>query len=163
MEWRLQQCKKPGFVAAMVEELFRRGVLVCRVHVAGDFFSPLYTAKWIEIVSKSPNVKFFAYTRVWRIEKLEPYLRTLAAFDNMRLWYSVDCDTGQPAFVPERVRVAHMQTSAEEAVSGDLVFQIQGLRRLDLPLAVPVCEQETPEGKARGVNCANCTVCWRPL
>src|ERR1700710_70889 len=64
MEWRLQQCKKPGFVADMVDELFRRGVLVCRIHVAGDFMTPTYTAKWIEIVQKSQNVKFFAYTRV---------------------------------------------------------------------------------------------------
>ena len=52
-----------------------------------------------------------------------------------------------------------MQTSAEEAVSGDLVFQVRGLRKLELPLEVPVCNQETPEGKAKGGNCANCTVC----
>lgn len=163
MEWKLQECKKPEFVANMVDELFRRGVLVCRIHVAGDFLSPSYTAKWIEIVSKSPNVKFFAYTRCWRVEKIEPYLRALAALENMRLWYSVDCQTGTPTNVPERVRIAHMQTSATEPVTGDLVFQVRGLRKLELPLAVTVCGQETPSGKAKGVNCANCTVCWRPL
>lgn len=161
MEWRLQQCKKPEFVTNMVDELFRRGVLVCRIHVAGDYFSPAYAAKWVEIVSRSPNVRFFAYTRSWRVAKVEPYLRALAALDNMRLWYSADIDTGYPPSVPDGVRVAYLQTSAHEAVSGDLVFQIRGLRRLELPLAVPVCEQETPEGKARGVNCANCTICWR--
>lgn len=161
MQWRLQQCKKPEFVASMVDELFRRGILVCRVHVAGDFFSPAYTAKWIEIVSKSPNVKFFGYTRSWRVAKIEPYLRALAALENMKLWYSADIDTGYPPCVPDRVRVAHLQTSATEAVAGDLVFQIRGLRKLELPLAVPVCEQETPEGRKRGVNCANCAVCWK--
>lgn len=161
MEWRLQQCKKPGFVAKMVDELFRRGVLVCRIHIAGDHFSPAYTAKWVEIVSQSPNVRFFCYTRSWAVPKIEPYLRALAALENMRLWYSTDIDTGMPPSVPDRVRIAHMQTSATEAVAGDLVFQIRGLRRLELPLAVPVCPQELPEGKERGVTCANCAICWR--
>ncbi len=93
--------------------------------------------------------------------KIEPYLRALAGLENMKLWYSADLDTGLPPNVPDRVRVAYLQTSANEVVDGDLVFQVRGLRKLELPLAVPVCEQETPKGKARGVNCANCTVCWR--
>ncbi|MBP3955643.1 hypothetical protein J8F10_10160 [Gemmata sp. G18] len=63
----------------------------------------------------------------------------------------------------DRVSIAHMQTSAAEDVSGELVFQIRGLRKLELPLAVSVCEQETAEGKAKGINCVNCTLCWRPL
>jgi hypothetical protein len=160
MEWRLQQAKQRNFVDTMSDEVFRRGVLVLRVHVAGDFFTPAYTAKWIEIATRSPHTRFFGYTRSWRVPKIEPYLRAFAALPNVRLWYSADRETGMPPSVPDGVRVAWMQDTEAAPAGGDLVFQVRKLRRLSLPLAAPVCEQETPEGKARGVNCANCTVCW---
>jgi hypothetical protein len=161
LRWRLQQSKRADFVDRMVEELFRRAVLVCRIHVSGDFYRPDYVGKWIEIAARSAHTRFFAYTRSWRVAKIEPVLRVLAGLKNVRLWYSADRDTGMTAEVPEGVRVAWLQTSEREAVAGDLVFQVRGLRRLSLPLAVPVCPQETPEGQARGVVCANCQLCFQ--
>ncbi len=160
MRWRLRQCRQEDFVGRMADEIFRRGVLVCRIHVAGDFFSPEYVSKWIDVVARSPHTRFFAYTRSWRVPVIEPYLRALAALKNVRLWYSADAEAA-PSDVPEGVRVAWLQVSEEEKVAGDLVFQVRKLRRLELPLAVPVCPQEVPEGKARGVNCANCAWCWQ--
>lgn len=160
MQWRWQQSKRGDIADRMVEEIFRRGVLVLRIHVAGDFYSPGYLAKWIEIASRSPNTRLFTYTRSWRVPQIAALLGAFAALDNVALWYSADADTGYPPVVPPRVRVAWLQDSWEGPEAADLIFQTRGLRKLALPLAAPVCEQETPTGKARGVNCANCGVCW---
>jgi hypothetical protein len=161
MRWRLEQSRQADFSGRMVEEIFRRGVLVCRVHVAGDFYSPDYVTKWIEVAARSPKTRFFAYTRSWRVERIEPVLRAFAGLDNVRLWYSADRDTGYPPSVPEGVRVAWLQVSETETCEpADLAFQVRRLRRLALPMAVPVCPQELPEGKERGVCCANCQICF---
>ncbi len=159
MEWRLKQATRNDFVDRMVEELFRRGVLICRIHVAGDFMTPTYTGKWLQVVARSQHVRFFAYTRSWRVGSIVPLLEAMAKLENMRLWYSADSEAC-PSDVPENVQVAWLQTSKEDEVEGDLVFQVRSLRRLELPLAVPICPQETPAGKERGVNCANCQICW---
>ena len=161
LRWKLEQSKRADFADRMVDELFRRGVMVCRIHVAGDFYRAGYVSKWIEIAARSARTRFFAYTRSWRVAKIEPVLRALAALKNVRLWYSADRDTGPPAEVPEGVRVAWLQTSETEDVAGDLVFQVRRLRRLELPLAVPVCPQELPAGRERGVVCANCRICYQ--
>ena len=161
MRWRLQQSKRKDFVERMIGEVYTRGVLVCRIHVAGDFYSPGYLSKWIEIAVGSPNTRFFTYTRSWRVEKIEPLLRAFAALDNVRLWYSADSDTGFPPDVPQAVQVAWLQDTAQVPEQADLLFQTRSVRKLALPLVIPVCAQELPEGKAKGVNCANCGVCWK--
>jgi hypothetical protein len=161
MQWRLKQAARKDFADRMVQEICRRGAIVVRIHVSGDFMTPAYTAKWLDIATRSVKTTFFAYTRSWRVSSIAPLLRALSQLDNVFLWYSADRETGHPQDVPERVRVAWMQTAADEPVQGDLVFQTRSLRRLALPLSVPVCPQETPAGKERGVNCANCTICWQ--
>ena len=57
--------------------------------------------------------------------------------------------------------VAPLMGAAFWLPKGTMLFQTLSVRKLALPLAIPVCVQELPEGKARGVNCANCGVCWR--
>jgi hypothetical protein len=160
LRWRLEQSKQADFVDRMVDELFRRGILVCRIHVGGDFYSASYVNRWAQIAARSTHTRFFAYTRSWRVARIEPALRVLAGLKNVRLWYSADRETGLPGDAPEGVRVAWLQTSVTEEVAGDLVFQVRKLRKLELPLAVPVCPQETPKGKAEGVICANCRLCF---
>jgi hypothetical protein len=161
MRWRLQQSRREDFVDRMVDEIYRRGVLVVRVHVAGDFVSPGYTGKWIEIAARSPQATFFAYTRSWRVAKIEPLLKVYAGLKNVKLWYSLDAQTGYPNDIPEGVRVAFMQTSAAEVPQGDLLFKVRKLRKLGLPMAVPTCSKETSEGADRGTNCSSCQFCWR--
>lgn len=146
----------------MVKELFRKGVLICRIHVAGDLYSPAYARKWLEIVRQSPHCIFLCYSRSFRVSRIERVLRELADLDNMHLWYSLDGETGMPTNVPPRVKLAYMQTEAgEEPEAVDLIFRVQRLRkRIELPLVAPVCEQETVEGKARGLTCSTCQFCW---
>jgi hypothetical protein len=38
MKWRLQQSKRKDFAERMIDDIYRKGVLVCRIHVAGDFY-----------------------------------------------------------------------------------------------------------------------------
>jgi hypothetical protein len=158
--WRLSQAKKAGFVDAMSSEIYRRGVLIVRVHIGGDFFSPRYVQKWIEIAARHPAVRFFAYSRSWRTEAIRPLLYAWGSLPNVRLWLSADRDSGIPRDVPEGIRVAWLQVDEAPPQGGNLVFQVRRLRRMALPMFVPVCEQETPAGKAAGANCSSCRVCW---
>lgn len=161
MEWRYEQSKRRDFCDRMVDEIYRRGVLVCRVHVSGDMATPRYTAKWIEIAARSSHVRFLCYSRSWRVEKIKPLLFAFGALPNVRLWLSADQETGYPPEVPEGCKVVWMQTTERESVAGDLVFQVRKLRRLALPMSIQVCPQESEEGKQKGVNCSNCGICWR--
>lgn len=162
-EWRYEQSKRSDFADAMSDEIFRRGVIVLRVHVSGDFYSPAYTTKWIEVATRNPHTTLFCYSRSWRIDKIRALLAAFAALENVQLWYSADCDSGYPPEVPERVRVAWLQHSPLPAPENvDLVFQTRKQRARPGQVSLPmVCSQETPEGKAKGVNCSNCTVCWK--
>ena len=80
---------------------------------------------------------------------------------NVKLWYSADAQTGYPKDIPEGVRVAYMQTSDSEVPQGDLIFKVRKLRKLELPMAIPTCEKETPAGHDKGANCSSCQFCWR--
>ena len=62
----------------------------------------------------------------------------------------------------EAMRVAALQHTERVPERADLIFQVRGQRAKPGTIPLPlVCEQETPKGKAKGVNCANCGVCWK--
>ena len=162
LAWCFDQAKRADFVDRMVDELYRKGVLVCRWHIAGDIFSPAYARKMFEVMEASPQCSFFAYSRSWRIKAIEPHLRAMSFLPNFRLWYSADQETGMPPDVPEGVRVAWMQTELDnEPAEADLVFRLHRLRKLPLPRTVMTCPTETPEGKEKGTTCSTCQVCFR--
>jgi hypothetical protein len=73
----------------------------------------------------------------------------------------VDSDTGYPPDVPSAVQVAWLQDTSVVPEKADLLFQTRSVRKLALPLTIPVCAQELPDGKTNGVNCANCGACWK--
>jgi hypothetical protein len=66
-----------------------------------------------------------------------------------------------PPHVPERVRVAWMQTG-ESPEQADLVFATRDARkdytRINLDL---LCPTETAEGKRAGTTCSSCQFCWK--
>jgi hypothetical protein len=161
LQWCYEQSQRRDFVERMQGEIYRRGVLVLRVHVAGDMATPAYARKWIEIATRCASTRFFCYSRSWRVEEIKPLLFTFGALPNVRLWLSADAATSIPPEIPEGVRVAWLQRDQSLPPASDLVFRIQRLRKLPAPAGIPVCAHETPEGKAKGVNCSNCGVCWR--
>jgi hypothetical protein len=63
---RYEDSKEENFVSRITDELAKvkkdKQVYV-RIHDSGDFYSPTYFAKWLEIARLNPSVRFYAYTK----------------------------------------------------------------------------------------------------
>lgn len=164
LEWAYQQSKRKDFVNRMVDELYRKGIVLMRWHCAGDIYSPSYARKMLEIIGRSQHTTFWAYTRSYRVKTIYPVLEAISVMPNMKLWFSVDVETGMPKEIPDGVRIAHMQTEAwEDVKAADLIFLDHPIRKERLPLEVvnKVCPAEIPEEKEKGLTCATCAKCFR--
>jgi hypothetical protein len=160
----LDAAQAEGFERLLAAEVRRRRVHTLRVHVAGDFYSPQYTRKWLGIARRCPRTTFYAYTRSWRVAELAPVLAELAALPNVRLWYSADRETGLPPWRPPGVEVAYLQTEpGEEIPEGvGVIFRVGHLRRerrRRVGLAV-VCPTETGLPRAAQHTCTSCGRCF---
>ena len=63
---RYEASKEADFVQRISDELskVKKGKQVyVRIHDSGDFYSPSYFAKWLEIAQNNPSVRFYAYTK----------------------------------------------------------------------------------------------------
>ncbi len=157
LAWCYQQSRRGDFAPRLVQEIRRKGVLVVRLHVSGDFYDAAYAAKWLAVMRQCPRVRFYFYTRSWRVPGIAAVLEQMAALRCCRAWYSIDHATGVPERVPAGVRLAYLQvTEGERPELVDLLFRVRRLRRQALPL---VCPHETPQG--RETNCGHCGRCWR--
>lgn len=155
LAWNFEQAQQHDFYERMIHEIKSQGVLVLRIHSAGDFFSQSYAEKWYIIMRKCPKVRFYFYSRSWRVPEIEPVLYKMAQLKCCRAWYSVDSEATIKA--PRRVRLAYLQTKAEALPPVDLVLRVRKLRST---FALPVvCMAETPQGK--GSNCGSCGRCYR--
>ena len=63
-EKRYQLTKTDDFVEAMNAEIRKKKPDYVRVHDSGDYYSPKYLKKWIEIAIHNPNVRFYSYTNM---------------------------------------------------------------------------------------------------
>ena len=145
--------------------LVAHAVRVVRVHVGGDFYSARYARAWLEVVRRSPRVRFFFYTRAWRVPAVRPVLDELAALPNCAAWFSCDRDTGVPAAVPPLVRLAWLMTAPDDAppAGTDLVVRVRRLRRRPAPSGgPPVCPAEDGVKRTPPATCDRCGRCWRP-
>lgn len=157
--WNFEQSLRRDFVPRMVAEIRRKGVLVLRVHCSGDFYSREYAEKWLQIMRHCPGVRFYWYSRSWRVPEIADVLERMAALKGCRAWYSLDAETGVPARVPRGVRLAYLQVGEDERPELlDLMFRVRRLRRLRVPLSL-VCPTERP-GNGREINCGSCQKCW---
>jgi hypothetical protein len=162
LAWCLRQSRRKGFADRMVAEVRRKGALVVRVHVSGDFYDAGYAARWLGVFRRCPVTRFYFYTRSWRVAEVVPVLSEMAELENVRAWYSADSETGLPESIPEGVRVAWLQVAEDEPVLGDLLFRDTPVRQTRPLASLPVvCANETPAGRRHGVNCGNCGHCWR--
>lgn len=63
---RYDASKEENFVSRITSELAKvkpgKQVYI-RIHDSGDFYSPAYFAKWLEIARLNPSVRFYAYTK----------------------------------------------------------------------------------------------------
>jgi hypothetical protein len=84
---RYEASKEVDFVDRITAELGkvkRNKQIYVRIHDSGDFYSPSYFAKWIEIAKLNPDVRFYAYT------KSHSFIRDVFTIpSNMDLIYSL--------------------------------------------------------------------------
>lgn len=153
--------RSSDFVSEAVAELNKSKLSVVRIHVAGDFYDEDYTLKWYEIIKACPTKRFFVYTRSWRIPAIFSILKGLAKLPNLRMWFSVDKDTGKPSSIPTGVRLAYMQM-----VVGDVPrYKVQLFLRDQTKTIVKkingglVCPREN--GINKTMTCYQCGYCWR--
>lgn len=155
-----------AFVRRVRAFLVAHAVAVVRVHVGGDFFSRAYARKWLRVMRQSPRVRFFFYTRTWRVGEIKAVIDRMACLPNCVAWYSCDRDTGVPADVPAGVRLAWLSASEGDAppAGTDLVFRVRRLRRAPTPPGgTPVCPAEDGVPRNRRVTCETCGRCWRDV
>lgn len=63
---RYDASKEENFVQRITTELAKvkpGKQIYIRIHDSGDFYSPAYFAKWLEIARLNPGVRFYAYTK----------------------------------------------------------------------------------------------------
>jgi hypothetical protein len=63
-EDRYEFSKTDEFVEAMIKEIKRKKADYIRVHDSGDYYSTAYMAKWFQIATALPNVRFYSYTNM---------------------------------------------------------------------------------------------------
>ena len=59
----LRACSSPEEFASLIESSMPKNLGICRIHVAGDFFSAAYLAGWILVAQRNPDKLFYAYTK----------------------------------------------------------------------------------------------------
>ncbi len=157
----LTAAMQDDFADRVAAEIRRRGVRTLRVHVSGDFFNENYVDQWANIARRSPRTTLYGYTRSWRDPAVAATLVEFATLKNVRLWYSVDSETGLPTVIPPGVRVAYLQTDQSDTPSGGVVFRVRELRRERaerFPLRL-VCPTERNPSQGDQVTCTSCRRC----
>lgn len=115
------------------------GAKLVRIHVSGDFDTKSYIRSWIRLVRRNPDVRFWGYTRSWRVAELLPYLEYLRQEDNVQLFASVDSPIEATEILPEGWRWAKIAPSVES------VWPDEGY----------ICPEET----GRKAACTDCNYC----
>jgi len=60
---RYEATKKDNFADLMQSELNKVKPDYVRVHDSGDYYSPKYIQKWLQIARNNPEIKFYSYTK----------------------------------------------------------------------------------------------------
>ena len=98
--------KTKNFARQLRAFLIAHHIRVVRIHTGGEFYSATYARKWLAVMTRSSRVRFYLYTRAWRLPAIKTVLDEMAQQSNCRVWYSCDRDTGIPNEVPPNVRLA---------------------------------------------------------
>lgn len=120
----------------LIEKLLNSGNKVAvRIHSSGDFFSVDYINFWIRVISNTPNVKYWAYTRSWDNRDLYNELLKLKELNNIQLFASWDSTMGDP---PTGWRKSIVYEVFDHSLSTGIVC---------------------PEQSGKSPNCATCNYC----
>jgi len=109
---RYESSKEENFVDRITWELSRikkNKQLYIRIHDSGDFYSPAYFNKWVEIAMRNRDVRFYAYT------KSHSFIRSKFIPYNMDLIFSLG-STNDQLIDQETERHSKIFYSAEEMI-----------------------------------------------
>lgn len=162
------------FADLVLDELYNRhDQSVVRPHDSGDLFSAFYAEAWYRVMAAARRShRFFLFSRSWRVAEVRPVLARMARLPNVRVWYSIDRETGWPARLPKRARLAYMMVDEWDfpARPVDLVFKDQCIRgrptkRVGGSLVCPYENGATRDNRTGGklFNCHKCGLCWDDL
>jgi hypothetical protein len=161
LRWNFEQSQKKDFVLRMVKEIRRKGCIIIRIHVSGDFYSQEYAQRWLAIMQQCSRPRYFFYTRSFAVAGIGEVIVEMANLKCCRVWYSIDRELPAPDVLPERVKLAYLQTEVGEVPSStNLIFRIRPMRKTHIPLLL-VCPSERPEGREKEVTCGHCRKCFR--
>ena len=82
---KYQATKNKSFADDVIKELNSKRTtkqIYVRIHDAGDFYSPAYLDKWIDIAKALPHIRFYAYT------KSHDFFRSITLPNNFDVAYS---------------------------------------------------------------------------
>lgn len=127
---------------AIAAQIRKQKLKTLRIHDSGDFFSPLYVRAWRVAVANCPDVRFWFYTRSWRVSgDILAQLRKLAAADNVAGWISADNDCYLHALseakVPVWAGIAFMQTDQEDSTPALLQSAVGACRYINFATHSP--------------------------
>lgn len=131
--------EQSDFVSIINTQLSKGKIKAVRIHAAGDFYSTEYINKWTAIAEANPSVKFWTYTRSWRIKEMLPALEKMAKVPNLQLFGSVD-DECRNEKIPSWLRVADIQVDWIDDKS----------------------TVQCPNLKNKKITCEKCTYCFKP-
>jgi len=109
---RYESSKEENFVDRITWELSRikkNKQLYIRIHDSGDFYSPAYFNKWVEIAMRNRDVRFYAYT------KSHSFIRSKFIPYNMDLIFSLG-STNDELIDQETERYSKIFYSSEEMI-----------------------------------------------
>ena len=109
--------------------------IAVRIHSSGDFFSNEYIQFWKRIIVKTPQVKYWAYTRSWTKNDLLGELLSLKECKNLQLFASWDETMAAP---PEGWRKSIVYSMDDNLYSNGIIC---------------------PEQSGISPNCATCNYC----
>ena len=90
MEEKYKITKQDNFILLMNEEIRKKKATHIRIHDSGDFYSPKYLNKWVDIATQNNDVIFYAYTKSIKFFKMDlfPITDTLKLPKNLKIIFS---------------------------------------------------------------------------
>ncbi len=86
MSYRYELSKQENFIELIdkaIKKVKTDKQIYIRIHDSGDFYSPSYFAKWLQIARLNPSVRFYAYT------KSHSFIRGIELPENFDLIFSL--------------------------------------------------------------------------
>lgn len=157
--------QRADFPTWIGEKIRRMKIRIFRVHGVGDFYSPDYASKWLDVMDTHRHVTFFLFSRSHTVPTIAPYLESMSTLPNAYIWYSLDRHMQIPSCVPPRVRLAYMLTDQETEIPEgiDLAFRDDAHLRgqvLKKIRGVQICPYEQGVERQVRITCSKCKWCF---